>query len=92
MREKPKDNLAFQLDEKVFGFVKNLNPLQLIEKVEQITEDKKEEEEEAFEYNLEEKTGMLDKYAETKSILSNVIFIADYAFDLIEKLEKLLKW
>ena len=90
--EKPKDNLAFQLDERVFGFVKKVNPLQLLEKDEKKGEDRKEEEEDAFEYNLEERTGVLDRWSETKQILSSVIFAADYAFDLIEKLEKLLKW
>ena len=90
--EKPKDNLAFQLDEKMFDLMKKVNPLQLLEKDEGKGAEKKEEEEEALEWNIEERTGVLDRWSETKQTLAGVIFGADYAFDLIEKLEKLLTW
>ena len=72
----------------MFAVMKKVNPLQLLDK----DEDKKEEEEEAFDFNLEERTGVFDKWSETKNILSGVIFAADFGFDLIEKLEKLLTW
>ena len=87
LENKPKDNLAFQLDEKMIGLIQKVNPLQLLE-----TEDKKEQEEETVDFSLEEKTNLFDKIAETKSILSSAIFGMDTAFDLIEKLEKLLTW
>ena len=91
---KPKDNLAFQLDEKMMGliqkpigYLQKVNPLQLLD-----NEEKKEQEEETVDFSLEEKTSIFDKFSELRTIISEAVFHMDNTFDLIEKLEKLLTW